>query len=72
MRVRLDLITTGDVTEFVRICNTIPYRIDLCNDDNHHVSGKSLLGALYSLEWSEIYCTCEQDVYSKIQKFAKE
>lgn len=72
MTVKLDLITTEDVAEFVRICNTIPYRIDLYDDGNHHVSGKSLLGALHSLEWSEIYCTCEQDVYSKIQKFVKE
>ena len=30
---------------------------------------KSLLGAIYTLEWSEVWCECSVDIYQKIEKF---
>jgi hypothetical protein len=33
------------------------------------VSAKSLLGALYSMEFSTIWCECEKDIYTAIEKY---
>ena len=68
MRVRVELDTMTDVIQFVNIATSIKEPVYLVGED-FKVSAKSLLGARYSMEWSEIWCECERDIYTKIEKF---
>ena len=67
MRVKVELETMSDITEFVGIASTVSAPVYLVSG-NFCVSGKSLLGARYTMEWSEIWCECDVDIYSKISK----
>lgn len=68
MRVKVELSTMSDVTEFVGIATQVPEAVHLIGD-NFRVSAKSLLGAVYTMEWSEVWCECSVDIYQKIEKF---
>ena len=58
----------NDISEFVGIANKIKAPISLAGGD-FKVSAKSLLGAIYTMEWQEVWCECSEDIYSKIEKF---
>ena len=68
MRVKVCLDTKEAVYEFVNIATQIPHQIYL-SADNLRVSAKSLLGALYTMEWADVWCECDKDIYTKIEKF---
>lgn len=61
-RTKIRLDTLSDVNQFVATMSTLKEQVWLEDDDGNHVSAKSLLGALYSLEWQRIYCYCERDI----------
>ena len=61
MRQKIRLDTMDDVKKFVEVANKVPADISLEDDDGHRVSARSILGALYSLEWSSIYCCSDSD-----------
>lgn len=69
MRAKLRLDTISDVQDFVNIANTIEEPIMIKDMVGHCVSGQSMIGMLYSLEWKEIWCECEKDIYREIDKF---
>lgn len=69
MRAKLRLDTLTDVQNFVRIANEIDTPIIIKDGDGHCVSGKSIMGMLYSLEWKEIWCECNEDIYSNIEQY---
>ena len=71
MRVRVRLDTQTQVMDFVKIANSIDASVFLSSNDLC-VSGKSLLGALYTMEWEEIWCECEEDIYRLINDFIVE
>ena len=68
MKVRVILDTMNDISAFVNIASQITEPVHLTSGD-FTVSAKSLLGAIYTMEWSEVWCECEVDIYSKIQQF---
>ena len=68
MRVRVELDTMSEVTEFVNIATTVSAPVHLVSED-FRVNAKSLLGAIYTMEWDEVWCECEVDIYHKIEKF---
>lgn len=68
MKVKVALETMTDVSEFVAIASKIPQPVHLVGGD-FKVSAKSLLGAVYTMEWAEVWCECEVDIYTKIEKF---
>jgi hypothetical protein len=68
MKVKIALETMNDVSEFVGIASQVACPVHLTSGD-FKVSAKSLLGALYTMEWQEIWCECEVDIYHKIEKF---
>ena len=68
MKVRIELDTLSDVREFVTIATSIPAPVHLVSD-SFRVSAKSLLGAMYTMEWAEVWCECDEDIYHKIEKF---
>ena len=68
MRVKVELETMNDVTQFVAIATKVAEPVYLVGE-HFRVSAKSLLGALYTMEWDDVWCECERDIYTKIEKF---
>lgn len=68
MKVRIELDTLSDVREFVKAVTTVEAPVHLVSE-NLRVSAKSLLGAMYTMEWAEVWCECEEDIYNKIARF---
>ena len=68
MKVKVELQTMNDVSQFVAIATQIAEPVYLVGND-FRVSAKSLLGALYTMEWEDVWCECEKDIYTKIEKF---
>ena len=66
---KIDLITTSDIAEFVTIATSETGIVKLVDDSGFCVNGKSLLGAMATVEWNSLYCVSENDIYSKISKF---
>lgn len=68
MKVRIELDTLSDVREFVNIATSVAVPVHLVSE-HFRVSAKSLLGAMYTMEWAEVWCECDEDIYNKIEKF---
>lgn len=66
---RINLVTTTDCHDFVKSVTECPHDVYLTDGGGFRVSGKSFLGALASVEWGELYCESEGDIYRYIQKF---
>ena len=66
MRIKIRLDTYNDVKEFVEISNRIDSIIYLEDGNGLRVNAKSLLGALYTMEYNDIYCVCADDISNKI------
>ena len=69
MKAKIRLETVTDVKKFVNICSNVKKPVLVRDNASHCVSGQSLMGMLYSLEWTEIWCECEQDIYNDIAQF---
>ena len=68
MKVKISLDTMSSVSQFVSITSAIEHPVYLTSG-HFRVSAKSLLGALCSMEWDDIWCECEEDIYTKIAQF---
>ena len=69
MKVRIKLDTMADIKNFVNACTEVIEPVKISDNAGHCVSAKSMLGMLYTMEWSEVWCECEKDIYSKIKSF---
>lgn len=72
MRVKIRLDKMSDINKFVSICSAEKENIFLTDGNNYTVSAKSMLGALCSLEWDELWCVSEVDIYNKLKEFIVE
>lgn len=66
MKVEINLDTMSSIQKFVEVTSKIEDEIILRDNAGHCVSAKSLLGAIYSLEWETIYCYCSKDISGAI------
>lgn len=62
MKQRIRLDTMSDIRSFVDTVSTVTEKVTLEDDDGNRVSAKSLLGAVYTVEWKTIYCYCDKDI----------
>lgn len=72
-KVKINLVTGKDLREFVDICSQLPGKIQIVGMDESgevRVNAKSLLGASYSMIWTDTVCESDKDIYSHIRKFA--
>ena len=69
MRVRINLDTMNDVKKFVNLCSGIEESIYITDNAGLCVSAKSILGAMYALEFDELWCECDKDIYRRIEDF---
>ena len=69
MKYRIRLDTMSDVNKFVKIATKYPGKIMLSDGENFTVSGKSLLGAMYTMEWDQVFCESDTEIYRLIKDF---
>ena len=70
MRVKINLDTMTDINDFVKIMAGYDGNVYLTDKDRAFVvSAKSMLGAIYSMEWGEVWCESDKDIYHLIAPF---
>jgi hypothetical protein len=69
MKIRIRLDTMRDMNQFVNACSKITCPVHITDGAGLKVSAKSLLGVIYAMEFEEIWCECEEDIYSLIEGF---
>ena len=70
MRVKINLDTMTDINDFVKIMAGYDGNVYLTDKDRAFVvSAKSMLGAIYSMEWGEVWCESDKDIYPLIAPF---
>lgn len=69
---KIELITNSDIVEFVRIATEEKGYVKLVDGNGFCVNGKSLLGAMATVEWNSLYCISENDIYTSIKMFCVE
>ena len=69
MKAKIRLDTMSDVQAFVRIASLQHGNVYITDDNGLKVSAKSLLGALYALEFDELWCESDNDIYHAIENF---
>jgi len=69
MRAKIRLDTMKDINQFVAICAKIPAPVHITDGAGLKVSAKSILGVMYSMEFADIWCECEEDIYHLIEHF---
>jgi hypothetical protein len=62
MRAKINIDTLGSVHKFVNTVSHVEEHVMLEDGNGLCVSAKSVLGSLYALEFTDIYCTCERDI----------
>ncbi len=71
MRIKIRLDTMSEVNSFVADMTKSGANVFLTDRDrNYIVSAKSMLGAVYSMEWDEIWCESDDNIYHLVSKYA--
>lgn len=60
-KVKVNLVTQEDIKEFVNIADNIDGRVSLVDNEGHCVNAKSILGCLYSVEFSETFVISDNE-----------
>lgn len=69
MKAKIRLDTTNDAALFSNICLPLPGHITITDNKGLRINAKSILGMLYALEFEELWCESDSDIYSHIEKF---
>ena len=70
MKAKIRLDTISDIANFVLIASDIKEDVYLTNNKGLCVDGKSFLGVAHAHEFDNLWCECEEDIYSKISSFS--
>ena len=69
MRAKIRLDTMKDIRQFVAICTKVSVPVYITDGTGLKVSAKSILGVRYSMEFENIWCECDTDIYNQIEPF---
>jgi hypothetical protein len=70
-KIRLDTLT--DAKDFLFIASKIPEEVYIRSGEHLCTSAKSALGChMASVEWNNLVCVCEKDIFMKIRRFIVE
>lgn len=72
MKVKVNLDTMSKINAFVAVCSGLDCKVHLIDGSGYRVSAKSLMGAMATTDWSQVYVECERDIYTHIQDFIAE
>ena len=66
---KINLDTLTQIKSFVDTISVYDFNILLTNGQGYAVNAKSVLGAMYSIEWNELYVESDVDIYTQIRQF---
>ena len=70
MRIKIRLDTMSEVTSFVADMTRSGANVFLTDKNrNFIVSAKSMLGAVYSMEWEEVWCESDDNIFTIVNKY---
>jgi len=69
MKAKIRLDTMKDINQFVAVCARISTPVHITDGAGLRVSAKSVLGVMYSMEFADIWCECDEDIYHLIERF---
>lgn len=72
MKAKINIDTLGKINSFVNICARLDGKIDLVDGSGYCVSAKSLVGAIATMDWTQVFVESEKDIYLHIQDFIEE
>lgn len=72
MKVRIRLDTVSDIGNFILAIANVKSPVRIMDNKDRCVDGKSFLGVAHATEFDELYCVCDEDIYSKIKDFVVE
>ena len=66
-KIRIDTIT--DANRFVEKTSRVNGSVVITDGNGLCANAKSLLGALHAMEFTELWCESEEDIYQIIEEF---
>ncbi|MDD4774095.1 MAG: hypothetical protein PHZ09_10945 [Eubacteriales bacterium] len=73
MRIKVRLDTMTAINNFVSDMTKYNGNVYLTDKDrNFIVSAKSMLGAVYSMEWDEVWCESDEDIFQIVNKYMED
>lgn len=69
MKVKINIDTLSKINAFVSICSKLDCKINLIDGHGYCISAKSLIGAMATMDWTQVFVECEKDIYADIQDF---
>lgn len=70
MKYKIVLDTVSDVTNFVKNVTTEKEaNVTVTDNRGLRVNAKSLMGMLYALEFEELWCESDTEIYEKIKDY---
>lgn len=66
-KIRLD--TLSEVNQFVKVASSVPGHVTITDKQGLRVNGKSVLGMLYAMEFEELWCESDVEIYHLIENF---
>lgn len=70
MKLRIRLDGLKDAQKLADITSKLPGRITITDGSGLCVNAKSVLGALHAMEFEEIWCESENDIWFSIKDFS--
>lgn len=68
MRAKIRLDTVTDIANFVLAVSDVKSEVYITSG-RICISGKSFLGLAHAKEFSDLWCECDEDIYSRIADF---
>lgn len=69
MKAKVNLDTMSRINAFVAVCSRLDCKVDLIDGNGYRVSAKSLIGAICTMDWNQVFIECERDIYAYVQEF---
>ena len=69
MKVKIRLDTGNDAAQFSNICSKLDGKITVTDNKGLRINAKSLLGMIYALEFDELWCESDIDIYMSVRDF---
>lgn len=71
-RDKIYLETESSIMDFIATVSQLPYPVVVTDGEGMRVNAKSMLGMLYAMTFSEMWCECDKDIYMYIRDFCAE
>ena len=69
MKNKIIIDTRTAALELAAITNGIDADVTITDNNGMRVNAKSLIGALYAMEFNEVWIECDVDIYDQIKDF---